>query len=259
MTHVALLVARKGSQSVRRKCLRRVRGSRPLSWYALQAALAARSVDAVFCSTDDEELGAMCERHGAIWVPRPPRLAADDSPIIDTLEHVLSQTECVTTLTVVAGNCATHREGVIDQCFDRVVNGGASAAITGRIDNDHHPWRVKRVVGDRLTTWLDIPKDASTNRQQLPPCFIADHAVWCLDVRDGLRNDGQPPWRFMGDDIRYVATDYIDVHSERDLQLTSDWLARHGQWLEMADYIPSEEEQLVRDGTPGDLIYSGYA
>lgn len=258
MTHVALLVARKGSQSVTRKCLRRVRGNRPLAWYALQAAFAARTVDDVWCSTDDEELGAMCERHGAKWLPRPAELAANDSPIADTLEHVLSQTECVNTLTVVAGNCGTHRDGVIDQCYQMVTDGGMDSAITGRIDNDHHPWRVKQVVDGELFPWMEIPEGASTNRQQLPPCFIADHAVWALDVQDGLRIDGQRPWRFMGRRIGYVETDYIDVHSQIDLDATEQWLAHNGHWLEAADYIPSPEDILLADGTPDDLIYSAY-
>lgn len=258
MTHAALLVARKGSQSVRRKCLRRVRGNRPLAWYALQAALAARSVDEVWCSTDDEELGAMCERHGVTWLPRPAELAADDSPVADTLRHILASHPNITELTVVAGNCATHREGVIDECHELVTEGGMDSAITGLIDNDHHPWRVKQVVNGELYSWMDIPDGASTNRQQLPSCFIPDHAVWCLDVSNGLKTDGQKPWRFMGRQIGYVETDYVDVHSQRDLDATSQWLAEHGGWLEAADYIPSSEEVLLSDGTPDDLIYSGY-
>lgn len=231
----ALLVGRKGSQSVERKNLAQVAG-RPLAWYPLQACLRAERIDEVWCSTDDQQLGALAESRGATWIHRPAALSTEKSLIVEAIEHAMENMPGVRILVVVAANCATHRPGMIDLAIKKLDDLDCDSVVTGYFDNNIHPWRVKKAEGLYLTPWMRVPKKAPTNRQQLPRNFVLDHSVWALNVARCFPPSGQPPWSFMGQKIAYLENPgCIDVHSQGDLKATELWLEEHGE-LFAADY-----------------------
>jgi N,N'-diacetyl-8-epilegionaminate cytidylyltransferase len=83
------IFARGGSKGVPRKNVREIAG-KPLIGHAIEACRAARTVDRVVVSTDDEEIAAVARRFGA-EVPfiRPPELARDDAPEWLAWQHML--------------------------------------------------------------------------------------------------------------------------------------------------------------------------
>ncbi len=91
---IALVPARSGSKGVIRKNLREVAGS-PLICHTLRQAKAANSIDRILVSTDDAEVAAVAEQVGGVEVPflRPPELATDNSPAIDTYLHTAAWLE----------------------------------------------------------------------------------------------------------------------------------------------------------------------
>ncbi len=227
MNVAALIVGRKGS-SMERKNMRPLL-SHPVAWWAMQAVKAADLVTHRYVSTDDGDLAELAIAEGFARIPRKPEHATDDSPIVDTLRDVMqSPTNAIDILVVVAANCATHHAGVIDCCIE-AVKSGADSAVTGHVDNDRHPWRVKALLdGNHLAPWCDVPQNASSNRQALPPSVMLDHSVWALDTRDGLKTDGQPPWPFMGNRIAYVENPgCVDIHTEEDLAASERWILSH--------------------------------
>lgn len=92
-TCLALIPARAGSKRVPSKNIRELNGH-PLIAYTIAAALESRVFDSVVVSTDSEEIAAVARHYGA-EVPflRPAELAADLSPDIDWIEHVLAKLE----------------------------------------------------------------------------------------------------------------------------------------------------------------------
>lgn len=225
--NVALLVGRKSSESVPRKNMAPVLG-RPLAWYPMQAAKEAHLVDRIYCSTDDEELGELAESEGITWIKRPAELATNTARIQDALQHALDVIGHASVLSVLACNVGTHLSGTLDKTIAIAVGGGVHSCVTGHVDNDHHPWRVKQVWGsdgERLKSWGDVPQDASSNRQELPRSVVIDHSVYSIDVSRGLPTDGQPPWSFMGQRICWVDNPgCLDVHSRDDLEKTERWI-----------------------------------
>lgn len=225
--NVALLVGRKGSESVPRKNMALVLG-RPLAWYPMQAAKEAQRVDRIYCSTDDEELGELAESEGITWIRRPAELATLTARIEGGLRHALEIIGPCNVLSVLACNVGTHDAGILDRTIEVVEEQCSGSCVTGHIDNDRHPWRVKQAWGengDRLKNWGDVPADASSNRQELPPSVVIDHAIYSIDVSNGLPATGQPPWGFMGNWIRWIENPgCIDVHSRDDLQRTERWI-----------------------------------
>lgn len=225
--NIALLVGRKGSESMLRKNMAQVLG-RPLAWYPMQAAKEAERVDRIYCSTDDEEIGELAEAEGITWIRRPAELAASTSRIEDGLRHALEIIGPASILSVLACNVGTHATGILDRTIQVVELAGSGSCVTGHIDNDRHPWRVKQAwgaVGDRLKNWGDVPQDASSNRQELPPSVVIDHSIYSIDVSRGLPVDGQPPWRFMGQWISWIDNPgCLDVHSRDDIEKTERWI-----------------------------------
>jgi CMP-N,N'-diacetyllegionaminic acid synthase len=85
---VAIIPARGGSKRVPGKNLVPIAG-RPLVVHTIEHALAARLVDEVWVSTDDDEIAAVAERAGAQVVRRPADIAGDDASSEAALLHAL--------------------------------------------------------------------------------------------------------------------------------------------------------------------------
>ena len=85
----AIIPARAGSKGVKNKNIRCVRGY-PLLAYAIAAAKCCKYVSRILVSTDSEEYARIARYYGA-EAPflRPAELAADNSPDIGFMEHVI--------------------------------------------------------------------------------------------------------------------------------------------------------------------------
>lgn len=89
MTILGLIPARGGSKGVPRKNIRLL-GDKPLIAYTIEAGLSSAEMDELVVSTDSVEIAQTSEKAGA-RVPflRPPALATDKSPSIDTVIHAV--------------------------------------------------------------------------------------------------------------------------------------------------------------------------
>jgi CMP-N-acetylneuraminic acid synthetase len=86
---VATVCARGGSTGVPRKNLRLLHG-KPLIVYTIEQALACDGIDAVYVSTDDEEIAEVARRAGAgIPFLRPAELATSTAAKIPVIEHLV--------------------------------------------------------------------------------------------------------------------------------------------------------------------------
>lgn len=82
----ALVIGRKGSTGLPGKNTMPILG-RPMAAYAFMAANAARTVDAVYISTDDEELMAIARDQDASVIVRPPELCTKAALGEDAFVH----------------------------------------------------------------------------------------------------------------------------------------------------------------------------
>ncbi len=92
---IGIIVARGGSKRLPGKNLRPL-GGRPLIAWTVAAALAARRLDRVILSTDDDAI-AEAARAAGCEVPfmRPPELATDTAASADVLRHALIAADAV--------------------------------------------------------------------------------------------------------------------------------------------------------------------
>ena len=90
MRLLAIIPARGGSKGVPRKNTRLL-GGQPLIAYSIATAKAAKAVDRLVVSTDDAEIAEISRSLGAEVRMRPARLALDDTPTRDVLDHVVTE------------------------------------------------------------------------------------------------------------------------------------------------------------------------
>ena len=84
----AFVFARSGSKRLKNKNLLDLAG-KPLVQHSIDFALSSDFIDRVFVSSDSEEILKIARNLGAEPIPRPPRLATDESPEIDSWKHAI--------------------------------------------------------------------------------------------------------------------------------------------------------------------------
>lgn len=206
----------------------------PVLYYPAYAATKATSIEKCFCSSDDNKILNAAAELNHIPIKRPEELALPTSQHIDCIIHALNfmreyylQPDI---LVVTLANNVTIKSEWIDDCVNMMINDTTlSAVVPIYEDNDHHPFRAKKIDSNGLLQMFEdnIQQPLSTNRQDLPSCYFLAHNFWVLNVKMLLESNGkgQAPWAFMGDNIGYYMIDEsIDIHKKADLLLAEDWL-----------------------------------
>lgn len=130
MRALGVIPARGGSKGVPGKNLRPLAGE-PLLVHTIRAAQAARTLDRVVVSTDDDEIAAAAEAAGAEVVRRPAELATDESPTEDALIHALDATGADPEYVVTLEPTSPLRTAqTIDRCVELAEAESAGAVVT---------------------------------------------------------------------------------------------------------------------------------
>lgn len=173
MKTIALIPARGGSKGIPRKNLRPIAGH-PLIYYSIRACLAARNVDVVAVSTDDEEIALFAERFGALVLMRPAELADDLTTLDPVIAYAIAQAEkgLKTTFDVVVTVQPTApliSPGHINDAV-RHLQRSEIDTVLSVVDNRHLNWA--------MVDGIPTPKYAArVNRQLLPQCYKETGAI----------------------------------------------------------------------------------
>lgn len=231
MKTVALLTGR-GNNTLKDKNVLDVLG-RPVLYYPANAGAKAKSIDAYYCSSDDEKILSVAKEIGYKPIKRPLELALPSAQHIDCIMHgldVMKKDGCLPDIIVVIlANNVTIKSKWIDECVEIMKNDmDITAVVPVYEDNDHHPLRAKTRNEDGTLSMYEkgITGKISTNRQDLPECLFLSHNFWVLNTKFLLSGEeGQQPWGFMGNKIvPYMIDESIDIHKEIDLLLAKEWI-----------------------------------
>lgn len=216
MRVLGLVPARGGSKGVPRKNTRPL-GGRPLLAYTADAALAARRLTRVVLTTENEEIAELGAGLG-LEVPflRPAELAADDTPMLEVLQHaLLTLTEVFDAVCLLQPTSPFRPTGLIDRCVDLLESSGADAVATMLpVPPEHNPhwvWLREPTGALRLSTG---DADPIARRQDLPPALHREGSVYVLRA-DGIRR-GTP----YGDRIEAVV---LDPATSVNIDDPDDW------------------------------------
>ena len=231
MINIALLTGRGGS-NLKDKNIRIVRG-KPVLAYPCMAANRSELFTHLYCSSDDSKILDAALDYGFKRLVRPDKLAEADSRHVDVLNHALAKflenDLCPDILTVLMANSATISSDQLLNAFNLIMSDeNISSVVPVIVNQDHHPFRARRVKDGRLVSYFDGLSNLSSNRQELPQNFFMTHSFWMIRLSNGALplSDSATPWEFMGPNIKPLVIDYsVDIHDLEDLALTEKWLA----------------------------------
>jgi CMP-N-acetylneuraminic acid synthetase len=182
MKTLAVIPARGGSKSIPRKNLVDVAG-RPLIAWIIAAAREARRLDRVVVSTEDEEIAETARRFGAdVPFVRPPELATDTVSLIPVVQHALATMDGLGFRADAVVSLQATSPGLKGADVDAAVvkleeSGADSVATVLRVEHEHPYW-AKRLEGDRVRPFSAETNESYLQRQDLPPAYVFDGAIF---------------------------------------------------------------------------------
>jgi CMP-N-acetylneuraminic acid synthetase len=183
MRVLGIVPARGGSKGIPGKNVRPLGGKPLLAWTA-EAALAARRLSRVVLTTDDEKIAEVGRACG-LEVPflRPAELARDDTPTLPVLQHAVSELEKkgdrFDAVCLLQPTSPFRRAGDIDGCIELLESAGLDAVVSVLpVPPEHNPHWVYFRDGDGLLRLATREEQPIPRRQELPPAFHRDGAVY---------------------------------------------------------------------------------
>ena len=228
MEILGVIPARGGSKGIPRKNLALL-GGRPLIAYTCDAARESRRLTRVMVSTDDAEIAAAARSYG-VDAPflRPPRLAADETPMVDVLVDLvatLEQHERYTpdVLVLLQPTSPFRRAAHVDAAVALLESSGADCVVTvTEVPHQFTPTSLMRLDGDRLLPAVagEIPV-----RRQDKPRLFARNGPAVVAVRTPVLMAGRGLY---GADTRGLVMsreESLDVDDRLDLEMAELLLA----------------------------------
>lgn len=236
---ISALLTGRGNNSLKDKNILPVLG-RPLCQYPAMAAKECELITDFYVSSDDEKILSAAEEVGYKRIVRPAELASPTAQHVDAIVHalgVMKDDGCEPDILVVllANNAITKTEWIRESIMNLIDNPGLSASCPVMLELDCHPYRSKRLREDGcLDTWFDFHgRQISTNRQDLPLNYVLCHNFWSLRLLNSIygKEEGQAPWRFMGNYVKpVIVKESFDVHDMDDIYRTEKWLKSEGMF-----------------------------
>ena len=84
---IGVITARGGSKGIPKKNIKLL-NKKPLIAYTIESALSS-NLDAVYVSTDSEEIADISTQYGATVIKRPTSISGDNSTSVDAVVHAL--------------------------------------------------------------------------------------------------------------------------------------------------------------------------
>ena len=185
---LAVITARGGSKGVPRKNLLPL-GGRPLIGWTIEAAQGSRRIDQLVLSSDDPEIIAVAHGLGcAAPFRRSAALSGDKAASIDVVLDAADRVPGHEVVVLLQPTSPLRDAGDIDGALDLMAAAGAPACVSVT-EAAAHPWLVHGQDGDgRLVPLAAPPAGASLRRQDLPPAWVLNGAVYAAEL-DWLRRE----------------------------------------------------------------------
>ena len=235
----ALLVGRGGSVGFPKKNIYPLL-NRPLMSYPLLAAKNSSYVDAVYISSDSQEILNVGKEYGAKTIIRPPELATSEATIESAFfhgyEHI--KKDCgqeIEFLVILMCNAVSVLPKTIDNGVEILRSKKMfDSAVTVSGYNMFSPIRARKIIEDgSLSPFIPFENfnfKIDSNRQQQDVVYFHDCGVSvvrpkCIDHID----DGLLPQKWMGKKIYpLIQNGVLDVDVEQEMPLAEFWLRKNG-------------------------------
>ena len=221
---IGLVTARGGSKSIPGKNIKLL-GGKPLIAWSIEAALQAPSVGRVLASTDDPEIARIAAKWGA-EVPflRPAELAEDTTPSILVAEHALGwlaeHEGALPEYLLLLQPTSPFRTGEDIEAAATLARRTHADAVVSVTPVDQHPFFMKTLLPDGTMREFMTTDTIYTRRQDLPPVYMLNGAIYLNRATALLRDHNfQPAGTFA-----YI----MPPERSLDLDTPQDWQVAEG-------------------------------
>lgn len=201
---LGVIPARGRSKGVPQKNIRPVCGKPLLAW-TIEAAQQSTLLNRWVVSTEDPEIARISRGYGAEVLDRPPQLAADTTPTLEVLKHVLHEITA-DTVVLLQPTSPIRSSGLIDRCIRQFQEKQADSLATGF-----------------MCKYQEYAVDKSSRRQDRAGFFYDDGNIYVL--RAAMLRAGEQ----FGKNIERVTIDReqnIEIDDFFDLWLAEKVLER---------------------------------
>ncbi|MFT7303114.1 MAG: CMP-N,N'-diacetyllegionaminic acid synthase [Akkermansiaceae bacterium] len=193
MSILALIPARGGSKGLPGKNIKEFCGEPLLAWSIQAAKEALAPISRIVVSSEDEEILRVAKDSGAHCpFARPSELATDTVSGLDPVLHALdwlaeNEDYHPEWLLLLQPTSPLRTAADIDAAYQLALDHDAESVL-GVTEAQSHPMWTKTIEGDgKLRDFID-QKEALGIRQELPPVFVINGAIYLIRVGALVRN-----------------------------------------------------------------------
>ena len=187
MKILGLIPARGGSKGVPGKNIKLLAG-KPLIAYTVEQANAAKGIDKLILSTDDESIAKVAKEIG-LEVPfmRPIELANDSAKSLDVVVHALDfleqKGEVYDAVCLLQVTSPYRPDGSIDEAIELFKKTKPDSLVSVRkVPDEFNPHWTFKIKGDNRLQIATGEKHIIPRRQELPPAYHRDGAIYITSV-----------------------------------------------------------------------------
>ncbi len=217
---LGLIPARGGSKGIPGKNIKPLNGL-PLLQYTFQSALESQLLSKTILSSDDVEIITVAQKIG-LEVPfvRPSDLALDNSPTLPVILHAIDflevKGEYFDAVCLLQTTTPFRSKGFIDKAIRTFIDSGADALISVlEVPHQYNPHWVFEKNEKELLRIATGEKQIISRRQELPPAFIRDGAIYITKTKVIKEQRS-----LYGDTLAYIKSDSA-LHV--NLDTLKDW------------------------------------
>lgn len=178
---LGLITARGGSKGLPRKNLLTARG-KPLIAWTIEAALQSSVIDHIVVSSDDDEIIETARVWGcSVSLRRPAELASDSATSIDVVLHTLEKLPGYRHVILLQPTSPQRTAADIDAAFSLMQSVGAPSCVSV-CEAEQSPYWMYRLKKDRKLERLLSEEHSTTRRQDLPPIYVLNGAIYIASV-----------------------------------------------------------------------------
>lgn len=194
MKILAVIPARGGSKGIKNKNLKYV-GKKKLLEIAICEAKKVKKINKLIVSTDSIKIANEANKHGAeIPFLRPKKLASDNSLSVDVIIHAINyfkkKDKTEFDYVIMLQPTAPFRKSVhIKKAIDILIKNKNFDSLVSVVDVEGiHPYRMKKIIGNRMVNYVDQGFWNMKPRQALPKVFIRNGCIYFIKVKTLLKN-----------------------------------------------------------------------
>ena len=159
---IAALLTGKGSSTLKNKNLLKI-NNKPILYYPCAEAKKIKDIDKFFVSSEDKKILDICNKYGYEKILRPKNLSKANSKhhdvILHSVKYMKNKNYHPDILIILLANAPIISSKWIKDCLKILRNNKKTTSVVPVIlNNDHNPFRAKKLRGNYLKNFYKIKK-----------------------------------------------------------------------------------------------------